>query len=162
MSRLWMVGIRSLLTGSYSSLNNTPHIHRLTNRRSTENHPGRRRRNQKRIPQRTRTKPKVQGQALQNRRRLIILARSRLNHKPDRLRRYAILSSTLYRYSRSLSQAHEVPMPPTPLQTSLPSLSIHDWSRTPRAQTRQDLSALSRPGSSLASKSCLEAPTCLN
>ncbi|EXJ83591.1 hypothetical protein A1O1_07214 [Capronia coronata CBS 617.96] len=43
-------------------------------------------------------------------------------------------------------------MPPTPLQTSLPPLPIpHDWSRTPRAQTRQDLNVLSRPGSSLAS-----------
>ncbi|KIW81275.1 hypothetical protein Z517_04300 [Fonsecaea pedrosoi CBS 271.37] len=48
-------------------------------------------------------------------------------------------------------QTHEAPMPPTPLQTSLPSLPLHDWSRTPRAQTRQDLSSLSRPGSSLAS-----------
>ncbi|OAP64484.1 hypothetical protein AYL99_00456 [Fonsecaea erecta] len=48
-------------------------------------------------------------------------------------------------------KSHEGPMPPTPLQTSLPSLPLHDWSRTPRAQTRQDLSSLSRPGSSLAS-----------
>ncbi|KIW88107.1 uncharacterized protein Z519_11217 [Cladophialophora bantiana CBS 173.52] len=49
------------------------------------------------------------------------------------------------------AKAHEAPMPPTPLQTSLPALPLHDWSRTPRAQTRQDLSSLSRPGSSLAS-----------
>ncbi|KAK5033053.1 hypothetical protein LTR13_007018 [Exophiala sideris] len=49
------------------------------------------------------------------------------------------------------ARTHEHPMPPTPLQTSLPPLPLHDWSRTPRAQTRQDLSSLSRPGSSLAS-----------
>ncbi|KIX07684.1 uncharacterized protein Z518_02338 [Rhinocladiella mackenziei CBS 650.93] len=53
--------------------------------------------------------------------------------------------------AKPTSKTHDVPMPPTPLQTSLPSLTIHDWSRTPRAQTRQDLSSLSRPGSSLAS-----------
>ncbi|KIW35006.1 uncharacterized protein PV07_01733 [Cladophialophora immunda] len=53
--------------------------------------------------------------------------------------------------TRSGAKTHEAPMPPTPLQTSLPSLPLHDWSRTPRAQTRQDLSSLSRPGSSLAS-----------
>ncbi|KAL6253176.1 hypothetical protein RBB50_000898 [Rhinocladiella similis] len=53
--------------------------------------------------------------------------------------------------TKSGSRGHDMPMPPTPLQTSLPTLPIHDWSRTPRAQTRQDLSSLSRPGSSLAS-----------
>ncbi|KIY02406.1 uncharacterized protein Z520_02544 [Fonsecaea multimorphosa CBS 102226] len=53
--------------------------------------------------------------------------------------------------TRAGTKTHEAPMPPTPLQTSLPSLPLHDWSRTPRAQTRQDLSSLSRPGSSLAS-----------
>jgi hypothetical protein len=40
-------------------------------------------------------------------------------------------------------------MPPTPLQTTLPI--TQDWSSTPRAQTRSDLGALSRPPSSLAS-----------
>ncbi|KAK7898069.1 hypothetical protein LTR67_004701 [Exophiala xenobiotica] len=53
--------------------------------------------------------------------------------------------------SKPPAKAHDLPMPPTPLQTSLPALPLHDWSRTPRAQTRQDLSSLSRPGSSLAS-----------
>ncbi|EXJ87545.1 hypothetical protein A1O3_04505 [Capronia epimyces CBS 606.96] len=54
--------------------------------------------------------------------------------------------------STPTTKTHGVPMPPTPLQTSLPPLPIpHDWSRTPRAQTRQDLNVLSRPGSSLAS-----------
>ncbi|EHY57286.1 hypothetical protein ABEF92_006196 [Exophiala dermatitidis] len=53
--------------------------------------------------------------------------------------------------SNPVQKPHGAPMPPTPLQTSLPPLPIHDWSRTPRAQTRQDLNVLSRPGSSLAS-----------
>ncbi|RMZ76034.1 hypothetical protein DV737_g5016, partial [Chaetothyriales sp. CBS 132003] len=43
----------------------------------------------------------------------------------------------------------DVQMPPTPLQTQLPM--TQDWSSTPRAQTRSDLGAFSRPGSSLAS-----------
>ena len=45
--------------------------------------------------------------------------------------------------------ARDGPVPPTPLQTQLPL--TQDWSSTPRAQTRQDLGAFSRPGSSLAS-----------
>ncbi|EXJ61979.1 hypothetical protein A1O7_02411 [Cladophialophora yegresii CBS 114405] len=53
--------------------------------------------------------------------------------------------------AKSAARTHDGPMPPTPLQTSLPSFPLHDWSRTPRAQTRQDLGSLSRPGSSLAS-----------
>lgn len=44
---------------------------------------------------------------------------------------------------------NDLPMPPTPLQTTLPI--TQDWSSTPRAQTRSDLGALSRPPSSLAS-----------
>ncbi|ETN42783.1 uncharacterized protein HMPREF1541_01941 [Cyphellophora europaea CBS 101466] len=43
----------------------------------------------------------------------------------------------------------DLPLPPTPLQTTLPI--TQDWSSTPRAQTRSDLGALSRPPSSLAS-----------
>jgi hypothetical protein len=48
-----------------------------------------------------------------------------------------------------LGRSHDVPLPPTPLQTALPM--TQDWSSTPRAQTRSDLGAFSRPPSSLAS-----------
>lgn len=48
-----------------------------------------------------------------------------------------------------MGRSHDIPLPPTPLQTSLPM--TQDWSSTPRAQTRSDLGAFSRPPSSLAS-----------